>query len=669
MVTGMLLVTVVLVWFTISLQRIPAWNAKLSALLGDLMARDALSTRVLMVLSIGFMGAVFLLTIRVFTADVYYQAYLLRLSPVLIFCSLVIIQTIFILLWQLPSHKRVEWLWSLLFAGVLIFFQELPLVTFHKLNDILPALVIFLTTVLAQGLFRQDFQVSPNKHTPWFIAVLSVGMFLWMEWYFIPRNSVFYRQNLFAFAPTILAGLVVCTKLIDKFLSVIKRNRWAHLFIRLIILAGLLYAGNLYYLAGSAHAKEVNTTYAPIDDEDAYIGFAIKARETNFQFTGTRNQMPVYPFIQSLFYQSGMSIEEFFTLGKQVNIVLSLLCLAVLFIVFQKFLPLYQAVILVFATAFGLYVFKSGYFMSELLYYSLGALTFLFLGFLLIRPSIKLSICAGLLLGVAHMTKASALPALLLFLGVFAVKELFTALLQWKNGLPDSGRGQPGVKLRLASLVMVVIGFLAVTAPYGIESKRIYGSFFYNVNSTFYMWNDSYEESIAGPIAHGDSVGWPVMRSEDIPSPGKYFRDHNLAQIENRILYGIEMQKVNILNQYSVFNYPILFLAYTTVLFFIGIKRNLPIVKKYFPLVVFALLYFTSYTGLYVWYSVISCTPRFIYGLYVPLLISSYTVSKALEGDINLPLIKLMNMTVFALILIDIWYLVSMGTINLDYGA
>ena len=669
LILGLFLATLVLIWLTINIWRKPEWEQKISALPGALAARSHWLPLVLTTLSAGFIAEVFLLFFWAFTLDAYYLGYLLRFGPVLIFGTLVNLQILIALLWQLQAGPRSVWLWSLLFIGVLVLIQEWPLIAFHKLNNVLLLPIIFVDTLYAQALFRRSFQVPPKGRFAWLIAIISVSMFILIELLLIPRKFQVYRQSFFVFSPMILTAMVACTDLVDKVLSAMNRNGWSRILMFLIILAGFVYVGDLYYHAGSDHAKEVNTTYKPYDDELAYMRFTITAYEMNFQYTGTRNQMPVYPYIQALFYKPGMSMDDLFVQGKQVNIVLSLAALAVMFLVFKKFLPLPYVVNLTLITAFGLYVFKSGYFMSELLYYSMGALSFLFLGLLLIRPSIKLSIGTGLLLGVAHMTKASALPALLLFIGVFAVKELFTTLIQWKNGLPDAGSGQVGVKLRLASLVLVVIGFLAVTAPYGIESKRIYGSFFYNVNSTFYMWNDSYEESIAGPIAHGDGVGWPDMPAEDIPSPGKYFREHNLSQIWDRLVYGMYWQGENLIYQYGFFNYPVLFLTYGTVLFFIDLKRSLLFLKKYTPIVAFAVCYITGYTILYIWYSPIACLPRFIYALYIPLLLSIFIAAQSLAGEKNLPLIKLTNLAVFVMILIDVWYVVSRGPFFHDFGS
>ena len=51
-------------------------------------------------------------------------------------------------------------------------------------------------------------------------------------------------------------------------------------------------------------------------DQRAYMNFAKKAYESRLQFTGTRNRMPLYPWIQALFYSPPMDDEAFFQQGK-----------------------------------------------------------------------------------------------------------------------------------------------------------------------------------------------------------------------------------------------------------------------------------------------------------------------------------------------------------------
>jgi len=640
LIAGMLLVNLALIWCTVNVLRKPKWEQVLFSRLNDLAAHDRLSAQVLTALSAGFIFIVFLLILWGITSDAYYLAYLIRFGPVIVFGTLIIMQLLIVFLSRIPTPKRTIWLWSLFSVSILIFLQEWPLIQFNKLGNIFLVLTMLFATFYAQALIRHWIQMSIKEQFGSLISIVFVGLFLYMEFFFIPKKFLIYRQSFFIFSPMVLLGLIVSVHLINRFLSFISRNATMRIVAYLIVIGGLIYAGTLYYFAGKAQSEQINITFAPRDDELAYMDFAIKVNQTNFQYTGTRNQMPVYPYVQALFYKPDMSLDDFFVLGKQINIILSLVSLLVIFLVVQRFLPLYQSVNLTLLTAFGLYVFKSGYFMSELLYYTLGALAYLLLCALLIRPSIKLGIGAGVVLGIAHLTKASVLPALLLFIGVFISKELFALYFRWKNGLLNIEKEKSDLKVELVSLLLVMICFLSVISPYIIESKKNYGSYFYNVNSTFYMWNDSWEEALKGTIAHGDLEGWPDMPPEEIPSAIKYFQEHNLSQIMARIKYGIHWQLENLRYQYGFFNYPAVFLGFIIVFFLIDLKENLQLAKRYFPLLAFAVLYFVTYIGLYIWYSPISNLPRFIYALYIPFLLSAFIGTQKLSSKVSLPLIK-----------------------------
>ena len=46
-------------------------------------------------------------------------------------------------------------------------------------------------------------------------------------------------------------------------------------------------------------------------DQIAFLNFAKEAYHSNFHFTGGRNQMPLYPWIQALFYSPELTDEAF----------------------------------------------------------------------------------------------------------------------------------------------------------------------------------------------------------------------------------------------------------------------------------------------------------------------------------------------------------------------
>jgi len=92
-------------------------------------------------------------------------------------------------------------------------------------------------------------------------------------------------------------------------------------------LVGLFLVFTSLYWYGAVQQLTLVNTDMTATDQSAYMEYARDMAESNYRVVGGRNRMPVYPFVQSLFYRPGMSDDAFFTVGKYVNLVLSLLLL------------------------------------------------------------------------------------------------------------------------------------------------------------------------------------------------------------------------------------------------------------------------------------------------------------------------------------------------------
>jgi hypothetical protein len=159
-----------------------------------------------------------------------------------------------------------------------------------------------------------------------------------------------------------------------------------------------------------------------------------------------------------------------------------------------------------------------------LLFYFLNFCLFLLMWRLLQRPTYATAVAAGVAAGLAHLTKASIWPGLLVFTG-FGFLRGGIQWLQWRRS-PEGRVPRESAVRALLVVPLTVAVFLTVTFPYLRTTKGITGHYFYNVNSTFYVWYDSWREAEAGTKAHGDRVGWPDMPPDEIPSLAKYLREH-----------------------------------------------------------------------------------------------------------------------------------------------
>ena len=356
------------------------------------------------------------------------------------------------------------------------------------------------------------------------------------------------------------------------------------------------------------------------NDQSAYMNFAKKAYETRFQYTGTRNRMPLYPWIQALFYSPEMDDEAFFQQGKRLNVVLSLVCLLALGIAFfAKFSKLY-AFYAILAIVFTVFAIKSPWFQTEILFYTLFAFAFILSLDTLISPKWYKSIGVGVLFALAHFSKANALPGLFIFIssyGVLFLLKLFSRSLNREK-----------IKQILVHALTPLVVFMVLLFPYFQESKEKYGTYFYNVNTTFYMWYDSWDEAKEGTRAAGDRRGWPHMPHEEIPSLSKYLKEHSSAEIIDRFRSGIRQILVSgCYGKWSRYRYgycsqvglSLLILALGLPLLFKGIRWRKG--EQNMHIVWYVLLFFLLYALSFVWYmSLIGRGTRTILALLIPLL-------------------------------------------------
>lgn len=354
-----------------------------------------------------------------------------------------------------------------------------------------------------------------------------------------------------------------------------------------------------------AHVRQrEKSADATLGDQSAYLGYARHLSESNYTVVEDRNRMPVYPFLLSLIYRPGMTEPEFLVRAQAFTVNLSIVLLLLLFFVFRRFFPPLHSLALLAATAFGVFLYRAERAQVELLFYFVSFCAFVLLLQMFIRPRWWLAVLAGAITGVAHLTKASVLPALVAWAVVFGAQILF------------SFRRDPW--RRLAMLALVLGAFLAVVFPYIQTSKRIYGTYFYNVNSTFVMWCDSSSEGYEFLSAHGDKDQWRQLPPEQLPSFRKYWREHSVPQIVRRIVNGsldLATQNARVIGYYK---FMIALLIAGAILLTRQRRRARELLAQNPGAAIFCGLFFAGYFLLYAWYDAIINDSRFVLSIFLP---------------------------------------------------
>lgn len=367
-------------------------------------------------------------------------------------------------------------------------------------------------------------------------------------------------------------------------------------------LAALALAGALilfYAIAADTHGRRVNTSKAR-GDQSGYLWDAQNVYH-NWHgrqppaIIGERNRMPLYAGYLALFYRTGLTDPDYFEVGKRANIALSLVMLTLIGVLSVRRLPLHAALNLVGVIAFGYFIYKAGYTQSETLFYGLLFATFVGCWSLFgdgpglplpgsasgvsvgsavsgrlrthaqVAPApgddeppsrhsgwreVGLAALTGALAALAHLTKAAMPP----FVAIVAGLLLLRAVVSWWQRTRAAA-------WHAAAAVAFVSLYLAVLSPYLLTSKRVFGHYFYNVNSTFYVWYDDWAHASVGTYRHHDGIGWPDMPASDLPSAGRYWREHSVSQIAARFGAGFRDMAVKSYQMFGYLPYLLVFLA------------------------------------------------------------------------------------------------------------
>lgn len=552
-----------------------------------------------------------------------FPALLLHIFPLLI---LVIVFSISVILLDAFKTKQKKWL-STLFIVSLLTASSILLQSFLLNHLYRPLLYGVKERVFAQAVSIMvclAFVVyisalRKRAQTFWILMAFIVAALFLIQWLTFPaklwRLQPYLALNvsLFIFGlPLMMFAILwgwrwLVSSTCGKIVSIAK--------ITAIIL--LLILGYFYAQADFKHSNTINIKINS-SDQAYYLKFIKNVRNSGFTSTGDHNRMPLYPYLQALFYRPEMSNKELFTQGKTINIYISLVFLGLLFLVFLRYLQFYQSFLLVMIVAFSLYIFKAPFLQAEITFFTLAFLSFLLILEMLVRPSWPLAILTGLVSGLTYLTKGTVLPSLFLFATLFLAKNLLSVFRG--GGLYDRARLLTAVQ-QLGYILACLAIFTLTIYPYIRVMKEKFGQYFYNVNTSIYIWYDSYDQALEEEARYRFTEGWPGNLPQDqIPSLRKYLSDHTPRQILERFQIGVGKVLLNIKQQLGVTNYLLNYAGIFLLAALLDVRNSFTILKKYpYPLI-FVILYFAGYLFAFSWYSLIAGGPRFLYGLYIPFL-------------------------------------------------
>jgi hypothetical protein len=181
-------------------------------------------------------------------------------------------------------------------------------------------------------------------------------------------------------------------------------------------------------------------------------------------------------------------------------------------------------------------------------------------------------------------------------------------------------RAVRAARWRAAAAVVLVVSFLFPMYPYISASKRVFDRYFYNANTTFYIWHNSWGEATAIRDA-GVESHWPNTPASELPSLANYWKTHTLGQIASRFGEGFQDMVVSSYRTYWYYPFLILYLGYALALIAANRKAFVVLLREHASMSGFMALYAVVYLLAAAFYNPISATgtTRYLIGHLTPL--------------------------------------------------
>jgi len=418
--------------------------------------------------------------------------------------------------------------------------------------------------------------------------------------------------------------------------------------------------GVIYVWTGWQQKQRLNLS-ATAGGQMPYLVYAEGvAKDGLLAHFGDRNRMPLIPSLLSFLYEDDW--DAFVYRASVFAIVSSKLVLIGIGILAYRHLPFWSATVLALIPTVCIFPYKASFVQAELAYYGLLFATWLMICRLLQRSSWPAAVVCGLVLGVTYLAKASAVGALVAFL----VVGLCRIVILWYRSAkgsdaPDRRRREMWRVLRDTGIVVLV--FLAVASPYLTANKARFGRFFYNVNSTFFMWCDSWAQAKSFADAHDLASHYPQAPPEQIPSLRNYWRTHSASQMGRRLAYGFStLAGLALRGPYA--KYLAAATGLCVVLALRQRKRLAQIIRRRAYVATFCVLFVVGYLFSYAWYAQVAYGDRFVLSLVLPVMFSLLWLGWRLGRDMQ-PIPLLGRRVPFA----DVLCLILIALLLLDGGA
>ena len=355
---------------------------------------------------------------------------------------------------------------------------------------------------------------------------------------------------------------------------------------------------------------------------------------------------PLWPWMAARIHLKDQSDEDFFVRGKWWNIWLTLGILLIGAGIMSRYFSLPATLNFLLLAGLGSFLPRAVWFQPEPLYFTLFLAAWICALMTMLKNSLWRYALFGILTGLAYLTKASALPLMIAFLGVSTLRFLIHWISRRIRNQHHRISPDWNSSSHILGSLLCILAFLMTAGPLLNSSYKRFGNIFGNYPG-YWMWMDNFEpQGVDFLINYNSRKKLESIPENEKPSFSLYLKTHSLDQATQRLQGGIKSTSNDFLfpkrakirkagpdpwrvllpsrGIHLMFLAGILALIWLYSLFRLGAKQA--VFERYPPgtlaIVIFVITTLIGYLILFSWYRPMGKGDRFMLSLYAPVALS-----------------------------------------------
>ncbi|MCP5542172.1 MAG: hypothetical protein H7A52_18665 [Akkermansiaceae bacterium] len=389
-------------------------------------------------------------------------------------------------------------------------------------------------------------------------------------------------------------------------------------------------------------------------DQHFYLHLARRLHDSHYTYFITRQRTPGFPAMLEWLYRDEDAnepsagapnprrvTEAYFERAKKAAIYLAMGLILGVYLCCRSVLGIVPSLTVSWGFGWCVAVIRAPYVQPELLVYVLLLIGIVLLWRILIRPTWPKALAAGAILAGIFIVKPMVTPLIALFLACCGLKWSAQWLADWRASRRPFGDPIPW-RLHLfdwARITAVPAVFFVLLFPYLSETKRQYGSYFWNAQAKYMIWMNGPDDKRYWQKTRFAEPGFTPEAGHELPSARKYLSEHKATDFLSRPADGWQALRGLTRRLYPAAYYFAKNVLLMTVLI-VGLVSRREVFAAFrtrWPEALFVLGFFGGYGLLYCWHEAIGVGPRLILGLFLPFTFFAVCFVERFAGSVAIP--------------------------------